>query len=171
MTGHVVRRLAIIGAAAIAVSAMLRTPRLQYVWNVSASVPTGLYRLHQRGDLLVDELVAVDAPQPLAAFLTNRGYLPRGVPLLKHVAALPGQTVCRCGLTILIDAIEVGKAQERDGQGRPLPVWQGCRMLADGDAFLMNTRSAISLDGRYFGVLPVSAIIGRAEPLWAGGEQ
>ncbi|WP_316162410.1 S26 family signal peptidase [Bradyrhizobium sp. SZCCHNRI20481] len=171
MTSDVVRRLATLGAAAIAVSAMLRTPHLQYVWNVSASVPTGLYRLHPRGDLLVGELVAVEAPQPLAAFLTSRGYLPGGVPLLKHVAALTGQTVCRCGLTILIEAVEVGKAQERDGQDRLLPVWQGCRTLADGEAFLMNTRSAISLDGRYFGVLPASAIIGRAEPLWVSGEQ
>nr|WP_315769923.1 MULTISPECIES: S26 family signal peptidase [unclassified Bradyrhizobium] len=169
--GDVVRRLAIIGAAAIALSAMLQMPPIHYVWNVSASVATGLYRLHPRGDLMVGELVAVDAPQPLAAFLASGGYLPSGVPLLKHVAALPGQTVCRCGLTILIDTIEVGKAQERDGQGRLLPVWHGCRTLADGEAFLMNTQSAISLDGRYFGVLPVSAIIGRAEPLWTGGEQ
>ena len=33
----------------------------------------------------------------------------------------------------------------------------------------MNWRSADSLDGRYFGVLPSSAIIGKAEPLWIGG--
>ena len=101
----------------------------------------------------------------------SRGYLPRGVPMMKHVAALSGQVVCRHGLAILIDAVEVGQAQERDSRGRPLPVWQGCRTLRDDEAFLMNTRSAISLDGRYFGVLPMSAIVGHAEPLWVSGEE
>jgi type IV secretory pathway protease TraF len=35
----------------------------------------------------------------------------------------------------------------------------------------MNWRSADSLDGRYFGVLPMSAIIGRAQPLWTSGKE
>jgi type IV secretory pathway protease TraF len=35
----------------------------------------------------------------------------------------------------------------------------------------MNWQSADSLDGRYFGVLPTSAIIGTVEPLWTGEEE
>ena len=35
-----------------------------------------------------------------------------------------------------------------------------------GDVFLMNPRSADSLDGRYFGPLPAASIVGRAIPLW-----
>ena len=57
------------------------------------------------------------------------GYLPRGVPLLKHVAALAGQTVCRIGRSVTVDAIEMGDARERDGRGRALPVWEGCRVI------------------------------------------
>ena len=45
--------------------------------------------------LFVTELVAVEPPEPLATFLAERRYLPRGIPMLKHVLALPGQTVCR----------------------------------------------------------------------------
>ncbi|MGJ5131994.1 S26 family signal peptidase [Bradyrhizobium oligotrophicum] len=171
MTTAAVLRLASIGVAAIAVSAVPQSLTVRLVWNLSASVPTGLYRLHPSGDRAIGEIVAVQPPQPIADFLASRGYLPRGVPMMKHVAALPGQVVCRHGLAILIDAIEVGQAQERDRRGRPLPVWQGCRTLSKDEAFLMNTRSAISLDGRYFGVLPMSAIIGRAEPLWVSGEE
>ena len=37
---------------------------------------------------------------------------------------------------------------------------------AKGDVFLMNPRSADSLDGRYFGPLPAASIVGRAIPLW-----
>jgi conjugative transfer signal peptidase TraF len=141
-----------------------------YIWNASNSVPIGLYRVQPATRLAVTELVAVQPPDLLAAFLDLNGYLPIGVPMLKRVLALPGQTVCRNGRTITVDGIEVGDAQERDGRGRPLPVWHGCRVIADGDVFVMNWQSADSLDGRYFGPLPASAIIGRAAPVWTDEE-
>ena len=123
-------------------------------------MPIGLYRLQPVGKLAVTELVAVQPPEPLATFLADRRYLPRGIPMLKRVLALTGQTVCRDHLTITVDKIWVGEAREHDSRGRPLPIWQGCRVVADGEVFLMNWQSADSLDGRYFGVLPTSAIIG-----------
>jgi type IV secretory pathway protease TraF len=92
-------------------------------------------------------------------------------PLLKRVLALPGQTVCRDQLVVTVDKIERGAAREHDRSGRPLPIWQGCRVIADGEVFLMNWQSVDSLDGRYFGALPASAIIGTAEPLWTGEEE
>jgi conjugative transfer signal peptidase TraF len=141
-----------------------------FIWNASASVPIGLYRLHPTGNLFVTELVAVQPPEPTATFLSEGGHLPRGIPMLKRVLALPGQTVCRDQLTITVDKIEMGEARDRDGRGRPLPIWQGCRVVADGEVFLMNWQSADSLDGRYLGVLPITAIIGQAEPLWTDEE-
>lgn len=137
-----------------------------YVWNASASVPVGLYRLQSTGERYVPELVAVMPPEPLAIFLADGGYLPRSVPMLKRVLALPGQAVCRRGFVILIDGIAMGLARERDGRGRPLPTWQGCRVIAADQLFLMNWQSADSLDGRYFGPIPASAVIARAHPLW-----
>jgi conjugative transfer signal peptidase TraF len=141
-----------------------------YIWNASNSVPIGLYRLQPVTKLTVTELVVVQPPDRLAAFLDLNGYLPIGVPMLKRVLALPGQTVCRHGLTIAVDGIDVGQAQERDGRGRPLPVWDGCRAIANGDVFVMNWQSTDSLDSRYFGPLPASAVIGRAQPMWTGEE-
>jgi type IV secretory pathway protease TraF len=91
--------------------------------------------------------------------------------MLKRVLALPGQTVCRKGLTITVDKSSVGDARAQDRNGRPLPNWQGCHVVADGEVFLMNWQSADSLDGRYFGALPASAIIGKADPLWTVGEE
>jgi conjugative transfer signal peptidase TraF len=144
------------------------TPR--YIWNASNSVPIGLYHVQPAARLIVTDLVAVQPPDLLAAFLDLNGYLPLGVPMLKRVLALPGQTVCRNALTITIDGIDVGEARERDGRGRPLPAWRGCRLIADGDIFVMNWQSADSLDGRYFGPLPASAVIGRAVPVWTDEE-
>jgi conjugative transfer signal peptidase TraF len=141
-----------------------------YIWNASNSVPIGLYRVQPATRLTLTELVAVRPPDLLAAFLDLNGYLPIGVSMLKRVLALPGQTVCRDGLKIAVDGVDVGEARDRDGRNRPLPVWHGCRVIADGDVFVMNWQSADSLDGRYFGPLSASAVIGRAVPVWTEEE-
>jgi len=146
--------------------ASLIRPAPKWIWNASASVPVGLYAVHPAGALHVSELLVVTPPEPLAAFLAGRGYLPKGVPLLKHVLALPGHQVCRTARAIAVDGVAVGEAQDRDRKGRALPVWRGCRVVAAGEVFLMNRRSVDSLDGRYFGALPDAAIVGRADPIW-----
>ncbi len=140
-----------------------------FIWNASASVPIGLYRVLPEDHLGVADLVVVTPPEPIAKFLAARNYLPRGVPLLKHVLGLPGQTVCRIGRNVLIDGIVKATARERDRRGRPLPDWQGCRTITEHDVFLMNCQSTDSLDGRYFGPLPAASIIGRAVPLYTFG--
>jgi type IV secretory pathway protease TraF len=48
------------------------------------------------------------------------------------------KTVCRTGLTIAVDGIVVGETRERDGRGRPLPVWQGCLVLSGDEVFVIN---------------------------------
>jgi conjugative transfer signal peptidase TraF len=145
--------------------ALLR-PVPKLIWNASASVPIGLYLVNPAGALHIGELVLVRPPEALAGFLAQRGYLAMGVPLLKHVLALPGQTVCRTGRTVTIDGMAVGQALERDHLGRILPTWRGCRMVAVHEVFFMNWQSENSFDGRYFGPLPATTIVGRAEPLW-----
>lgn len=158
------------GAAAALVVTLVMEPLPLYIWNASASVPIGLYRLRPAERFRVTELVAVQPPEPLATFLDLNGYLPIGVPMLKRVLALPGQTVCRSGHAISVDDIAMGEARDRDGRGRPLPKWQGCRVVGDGELFLMNWQSDDSLDGRYFGFLPASSVIGHAIPVWTWGE-
>src|SRR5690606_5498594 len=110
----------------------------------------------------IGALVAVTPPERLARWLSARGYLPKGLPLLKHVAARAGQRVCRSGNVVSVDARRVTIARARDGRGRPLPVWQGCRTLQPGELLLLNPAVPDSLDSRYFGPLPASAVIGRA---------
>ena len=43
---------------------------------------------------------------------------------------------------------------------------RGGRTLRPGELLLLNPAHPDSLDGRYFGPLPASAVIGRATPLW-----
>jgi conjugative transfer signal peptidase TraF len=150
----------------VGVTSLVRpVPRL--LWNASASVPIGLYAVKSTSVHHVGDLVVVRPPDALAAFLDTRGYLARGIPLLKHIAAIPGQTICRTGPVITVGEVTMGQALDRDRLGRVLPVWEGCRLVADHEVFLMNWQSQNSLDGRYFGPLPALAIVGRADPLWA----
>lgn len=142
------------------------SPVPKLIWNASASVPIGLYVVRPADALHIGELVVVTPPEAVASFLAERGYLARGVPLLKRVLALPGQTICRTGRTITVDGMNLGDALDRDRLGRVLPDWQGCRIVADSEVFLMNWQSTYSFDGRYFGPLSASTVVGRAVPLW-----
>jgi conjugative transfer signal peptidase TraF len=144
-------------------------PNARLIWNATPSVPIGLYALHNAAPLRVGELVVVHPPQALARFMATRRYLPRGVPLLKHVTALPGQRVCRMGDTITVDGAAVGVALDADRAGRALPRWSGCRVIARDRVFLMNRRPADSFDGRYFGPLATATVVGRADPIWLEG--
>ena len=136
------------------------------IWNASESVPIGLYRILPAGELRVADLVLVFPPEPLAEFLAKRSYLPRGVPLMKRIVALTGQTVCRSELAIRVDGTPLGAARERDSRDHPLPAWYGCEAIGEGQVFLMNADEPDSLDGRYFGPISVTAIVGHAVPLW-----
>jgi conjugative transfer signal peptidase TraF len=149
----------------VAVTAIVPVP-VKLLWNASASTPLGLYDLAAPSGLKAGDLVAVRPPKPLADFMVGRGYIGRGVPLLKPVAALPGQQVCRVGRTVTVDGVPFGEAQERDRRGRMLPVWLGCHCIAPDQIFLMNPSVHDSLDGRYFGPLPRASVIGRATPLY-----
>lgn len=164
------RRAAWSGVAAIAMALMLAptiaAPRPVLLWNATASTPVGLYRLQALGAPHNGELVAVMPPALIASFLARGGFLPCGVPLLKHIAALPGQTVCRAGDTVTIDGIAAGAALDHDHLNRLLPRWSGCRTLGRGEVFLMNKAVPDSLDGRYFGPFPAASIIGQAVPVW-----
>jgi conjugative transfer signal peptidase TraF len=170
MTGRVI----VLGTVAMAVAAIATTmdagmtPRL--VWNASASVPIGLYSVHPARHPIVAALAVAYPPEPLAGWLAQRHYLPRGVPLIKPVLALNGQTVCRVGPLITVDGRETGVAHEKDRSGRALPSWQGCRLIGHSEIFLMNPHEPASLDGRYFGPLPIASVAGLAEPLWTSAQ-
>lgn len=168
MTGRFYIRVTAIAASAFGTAfavIAIADPLPRVIWNASASAPLGLYRIEPDRDPARGALVAVAPSKPLARWMTARGYLGRHVPLLKHVAAKPGQRVCRVGVVLSIDGKSVAVALTRDRIGRPLPVWQGCRTLAAGELLLLNPDHPDSLDGRYFGPLPAASVLGRAIPI------
>lgn len=161
------RSFILAGVVAAATLATLTVPVSRYaVWNATASVPTGLYAIRGRASLHVGERVAILPPPELRRLLAERLYLPASVLLLKRIAAVRGQRVCRFGHGVTINGTFVGAARARDHLGRSLPAWSGCRTLHAGELFVMNPSAPDSFDGRYFGVLRLADVIGRATPVW-----
>lgn len=161
------RSLILAGIVVAATLATLTVPVSRYaIWNATASVPTGLYAIRGKASLHVGERVAIEPPPELRRLLAERRYLPTGVPLLKRIAAVRGQRICRFRHGVTIDGTYVGAARARDRLGRPLPVWAGCHVLRTGELFVMNPAAPDSFDGRYFGPLRLDTVIGRAIPVW-----
>ena len=157
--------------AAFAIASSLVEARPILVWNATASVPRGLYRIAPPTALQTGDLVLLQ-PDPASALIyAERGYLPLGLPLVKRVAALAGMRVCEQAGEVAINNRHVADALPIDGQGRPMTPWSGCRVMRDGELFVLNADMPASLDGRYFGPSPASSVIGRAVPLWAGNER
>jgi type IV secretory pathway protease TraF len=53
----------------------------------------------------------------------------------------------------------------QDGDGRPLPRWEGDRTLAPGEFFVVSDRIPTSFDSRYFGPLTRDQIASVRRPL------
>lgn len=162
------RRLPLLGAATgiAAIIASVPVKPVALVWNASASVPVGLYRIAPAGTMHSGMIAAVRPAPDMARLMTARGYLGFGALLLKPIAATAGQTVCRAGFAITIDGRLVATALRADRIGRPLPSWSGCRVLPPGTVFLLARDVSASFDGRYFGPIAVARIVGRALPVW-----
>lgn len=135
-----------------------RTPALALALvNESPSLPRGLY-LKRPGEA-PDRASIVAIPQPAGArdYLAGLG-MPPSVLLIKRVAAVPGDEVCRRGDQVATPG-RVTPALSRDARGQALPAWSGCRRLAAGELFLLGD-TASSFDSRYFGIVRRSDVVG-----------
>lgn len=147
---------------ALAVASVVSLPK-KLIYNASASAPVGFYWIDQR-PILRGDYVYVRMPERVRDLVIERGYLPPDVPLLKRVAGLRGDRICRQFGEISVDGLVVATAKRRDGQGREMSVWHGCHILTEQTVFLLQDHPQ-SFDGRYFGPVDRSLIIGRATRL------
>lgn len=136
------------------------------IYNPSSSAPQGWYLVEAGEHLHVGEHVLVHLPSAAAALAAQRGYLPHGIPLVKHIAARAPQHVCVRADAVLIDGRRVADLRAADAQGRPLFAWRGCRRLAADELFLLSETSTASYDSRYFGPVTRERVIGRARSMW-----
>lgn len=146
---------------------IIAPPMPRLLWNASASAPLGLYVVSPSLPAGRSETVIAWAPEPYRSLAAARHYLPRNVPLVKRVAAVPGAQVCALGAAIFVDGKWVADRLRHDGRGRRMPWWNGCRTVQAGQRFLLMDSAPGSFDGRYFGISDAPNIVGKAHLLWA----
>jgi conjugative transfer signal peptidase TraF len=152
-------------ATAIA-STLLWPPRPRLLWNASPSSPVGLYALAFSDPIHVGDMVVAWAPGPARRLAAARHYLPANVPLVKRVAAAPGDRVCAKRKTMFVNGRPAALRRVRDPSDRPLHWWFGCHVLRHGELFLLSSSAPEAFDGRYFGITRTSEIVGKARLLW-----
>lgn len=153
--------LTLSGAGLGLLSLLPRSPSL--IWNATESVPVGLYRI-EAGPPSKGDVIAIAPEGVMRDVIDDLHILRSGKLLLKTLAAASGDVVCRTGPNLSINGHTAAVARATTSDGRRLPVWEGCRVLAQNQilALAPHTRS---LDSRYFGPIDVTHILGVARPV------
>lgn len=156
---------AALGVGVIALPVAMTSP-IRLVYNATASAPLGWYVVVPVQEPAVGEVVLAHLPSSAERIADERHYLPESVPILKRVGAVAGQRVCVRDRVLRIDRELPVRLLQRDGLGRPLTPWRGCRALKAEELFLLSHDSPASFDSRYFGPIPRRLVIGRAVAMW-----
>jgi len=162
----VVMALLVFCGSAAVTAAVLDAPIV--LRNTSTSSPLGLYRyvgsLPRPGDYM-----AFHADGPGFELITQAtGLRLPAIPILKPIAAFPGDHVCFDPLseTYQVNGGEPITIEERHWQGRLLPIWKGCRHLTATEHFVYSDRIPNSLDSRFYGPVERLVVVGAYQPLW-----
>lgn len=159
--------LALVLGGSAALFGLVFDPADRLIWNRTGSAPKGLYWLS--GDPFTKgRWVAVSARSADADWAEAQGFVGKDWPLVKQVAGVPGDLICRNGNEVLVNGVLAAMAQEVDSRGRMLPAWEGCARLKAGEYFLLASHAS-SLDGRYFGVTGTKDLDGVVRPLMISG--
>ena len=154
--------ISVIGVALIGLPATGVLPPL-LLYNPSESAPLGWYRVEPLSVISCGDLVVSHLPEAASRLAAERGYLPSGIPVIKTVRALEGDTVCAVDGELLINGTPAVRLLSTDSLGRALPSpWKACRLLQPGEVLLLSDRTLDSFDGRYFGTVLKADILGRA---------
>jgi conjugative transfer signal peptidase TraF len=160
------------GCLSVVVALAIATPHVGLRLNQSASMPQGIWieRSNAGHAYAVGDIV--EACPHLADWqriYLGAGDCPNGSePMLKPVAAVPGDTVSVNSLRVVINGkpIPATAPLAHDRQGRTLrPFAAGRYTVQAGEVWLIVPRSD-SLDSRYLGPVSIADVRGLAAPVW-----
>jgi conjugative transfer signal peptidase TraF len=132
-------------------------------FNLSASLPIGLYITTQK----TSKLVEFCPPEPFARMAAERGYRSAGAcpdgatPLLKPVVARAGDTVqvSAQGITVNGHLVLNTVPLKRDIKRRRLTAWpSGTYTVQPGMIWVVSSYSSRSFDSRYFGLIAANSV-------------
>lgn len=127
--------------------------------NETPSMQKGIYvRTGDAQKLKRGEIVAMPMPKTAKDYLVDKLGYPADTLLIKRVAALPGDIVCRQTDTLTV-AGKTLQVKARDRHDNALPNWQGCHKLSNEEIFIQGDHPG-SFDSRYFGSVSQQALSG-----------
>lgn len=143
--------------ASASLPAVIQNPPI--IINETISMAKGIYtRASGVDDLKPGEVIAMPMNEPAKDYLGAKLGYPKDTLLIKRVAAVPGDIVCRHDNSVTVKAQTV-RAARADAHGNLLPVWEGCHTLLRGEVFLLGDHPG-SFDSRYFGPVTKSELSG-----------
>lgn len=154
------------GVAAVVQASGFRIP-------LTASLPRGVYRV-AAGPPTRGAVGLWCLPAGIARWSLGRGYLTAGrcpggaAPVGKVVLAAAGDTVLLGprGAEVNGSWIPNTRPLARDARGRPLtPATYGVYVLGAGEVWLWSPFAVRSYDSRYFGPIPVEALVSHIRPV------
>ncbi|KTD04000.1 conjugal transfer protein TraF [Legionella geestiana] len=143
--------------------------------NLTDSIPVGLYRVTQVGDLKNVYVIFCPDHRPAFRLGLDRNYIDPGLHcggygyLMKKVVAIPGDilSITDAGVFVNQARIPFSRPKLNDGLNRPLPQWHVTNyQLGKNELMTMTSQSEWSFDGRYYGLVHAGQIKGMLRPLW-----
>lgn len=147
-------------AAAFAAGKAIDASGHALVVNTSPSMPSGVYWITRAAPMVRGSVVLFAPPDGVRDLIYGRGWLPNGMPLLKTVGGLAGDTYCVRDGRFVVASDDIGPVFLLDSQGLPLPQISGCRRVGAGEFLPVALRLDRSFDGRYMGAVPLRNVLG-----------
>lgn len=147
-----------------------------YRFNITGSMPIGIYQRVDQSALKIGEIVSVCLPDEMAEEGKERDYLLSGQcahhtkPILKEIIALPGDTVTVTDLGLYVNQkFYVAPELQEDHNYLPIRRWTKNKTYHDiKTVWLYGANdSRNSWDSRYFGGVPIKNILGVYRIIWA----
>lgn len=137
-----------------------------FVINKSYSMPVGVYIIDNDTNYSVGDIVAIIPPKNIKELMLNRGYLSKSDDyLIKKIAGMEGDVYKNVNDLAYINDKYIGNVYKVDSKKRPMPNYLGEHVIQNGYFLAIADNRPNSFDSRYFGLLKITDIKYKLQPL------
>ena len=173
------------------ISFIIFAKKNNYIFNISKSLPIGIYQKLEDKNFQKGDLVVLDIPKERMDFMISRGYIDGNMlkTMLKRIEGVEGETFKALSIedlktyqlneNIEFSSIDIPKSSKKflvkenkilgsisnfDSYGRQLPQIESPLILNKDEFFVMG-ESDNSFDSRYFGKIKKEEILYKVKPI------
>lgn len=164
-------------AAAWIILAWLMFPAFGLMWNISDSLPLGIYQQVDKPELERGDIVMFCLSGDAAELTKIRHYVPRRwlrtgceydlVTLMKPIAGIPSDRITQDASGISVNDVLVPNSVrlDKDGRGEVMPKPTLPAVIPTDNYLLLSPFNPYSWDSRYYSVISKDAVRGVVRPL------